>query len=218
MVNNNDVYGNKSEYGPNGTKGPGGYLWRKFADKTYYGETLTTSYEDDLDVCIMRYAELLLIDAEANIEMDGGDLKRAQNDINQIRQRVKMPKINTLDRAELRSALRYERTVELCAEGFRWFDIRRWKLADGRPLAAKVINGPQYAPAFKNNLSNAKPTIDENWTVSYDPAQTWDGQAFNLRVLINMRFQTGKDELCPLPDTEIRTNPAINQEDQNPGY
>ena len=218
MVNNNDVYGNKSEYGPNGTKGPGGYLWRKFADKTYYGETLTTSYEDDLDVCIMRYAELLLIDAEANIEMDGGDLKRAQNDINQIRQRVKMPKINTLDRAELRSALRYERTVELCAEGFRWFDIRRWKLADGRPLAAKVINGPQYAPAFKNNLSNAKPTIDENWTVSYDPAQTWDGQAFNLRVLINMRFQTGKDELWPLPDTEIRTNPAINQEDQNPGY
>lgn len=218
MVNNNDVYGNKSEYGPNGTKGPGGYLWRKFADKAYYGETLTTSYEDDLDVCIMRYAELLLIDAEANIEMNGGDLKRAQSDINQIRQRVKMPKITTLDRAELRSALRYERTVELCAEGFRWFDIRRWKLADGRPLAAKVVNGPQYAPAFKNNLSNAKPIIDENWTVSYDPALTWDGKDFNLRVLINMFFQTGKDELWPLPDTEIRTNPKINQEDQNPGY
>lgn len=218
MVNNNDVNGNKSEYGPNGTKGPGGYLWRKFADKAYYGETLTTSYEDELDVCIMRYAELLLIDAEANIEMEGGDLKRAQNDINKIRARVKMPKVTTMERAGLRSALRYERTVELCAEGFRWFDIRRWKTADGITLAEKVMNGPQYAPGFKNILSNAKPVIDENWTVSYDTANTWDGKAFNLRVLINMYYQTGKDELWPLPDTEIRTNTAIGQENQNPGY
>ena len=218
MVNNNDVNGNKSEYGPNGTKGPGGYLWRKFVDKSYYGATLTTSYEDDLDVCIMRYAELLLIDAEANIEMDGGDLKRAQNDINQVRQRVKMPKVTTLDRAELRSALRYERIAELCSEGYRWFDLRRWKQADGTPLAAKVMNGPQYAPAFNGARPNGKPTIDENWCVSYDPTQTWDGKAFNLRTLINMYFQTGKDELWPLPDAEIRTNSAIGQENQNPGY
>ncbi|MBQ9463616.1 MAG: RagB/SusD family nutrient uptake outer membrane protein [Bacteroidales bacterium] len=218
MVNNNDVNGNKSEYGPNGTKGPGGYLWRKYADKTYYGETLTASYEDELDVCIMRYAELLLIDAEANIEMDGGDLKRAQNDINQVRSRVKMPKITTMDRAGLRSALRYERTVELCAEGFRWFDIRRWKTANGITLAEKVMNGPQYAPAFNGARPNAKPTIDESWTVSYNTSDTWDGKAFNLRVLLNMYYQTGKDELWPLPDAEIRTNTAIGQENQNPGY
>ena len=218
MVNNNDVYGNKSEYGPNGTKGPGGYLWRKFGDPAYYGATLTNSYEDDLDVCIMRYAELFLIDAEANIEMEGGDLKRAQNDINVIRQRVKMPKITTLDRAELRSALRYERIAELCAEGFRWFDIRRMKDANGQMLAVKVMNGPQYAPAFNGARPNGKPIIDENWCVSYDPSQTWDGKDFNLRTLINLYFQVGKDELWPLPDTEIRTNSKIGQENQNPGY
>ena len=218
MVNNSDVTGNKSEYGPNGTKGPGGYLWRKFSDPAYYGESLSANYTDDLNVCIMRYAELLLIDAEANIEMEGGDLQRAQSDINQIRQRVKMPKINSLDRYELRSALRYERTVELCAEGFRWFDIRRWKDADGNALAVKVMNGPQYAPAFKNILSNAKPTIDKDWTVSYSTSDTWDGKEFNLRTLINMYYQTGKDELWPLPDAEIRTNSAIGQENQNPGY
>ena len=198
MVNNSDVTGNKSEYGPNGTKGPGGYLWRKFSDPAYYGESLSANYTDDLNVCIMRYAELLLIDAEANIEMEGGDLQRAQSDINQIRQRVKMPKINSLDRDELRSALRYERTVELCAEGFRWFDIRRWKDADGNALAVKVMNGP--------------------WTVSYSTSDTWDGKEFNLRTLINMYYQTGKDELWPLPDAEIRTNSAIGQENQNPGY
>ena len=129
-----------------------------------------------------------------------------------------MPKITTVDRAELRSALRYERTVELCAEGFRWFDIRRWKMSDGRALAEKVMNGPQYAPGFKDILSNAKPTIDENWTVSYNTSDTWDGKAFNLRTLINLYYQPGKDELWPLPDREIRTNAAIGQENQNPGY
>ncbi|MBR1705569.1 MAG: RagB/SusD family nutrient uptake outer membrane protein [Bacteroidales bacterium] len=218
MVNNSDTNGNKSEYGPNGTKGPGGYLWRKFADKAYYGETLTTSYEDELDVCIIRYAELLLIDAEANIEMDGGDLRRAQNDINQIRSRVKMPKVTAMEREGLRSALRYERTVELCAEGFRWFDIRRWKDSDGKTLAETVMNGPQYAPAFTGALSNAKPSISSDWTVSYDSASTWNGADFNLRTLVTMYYRTGKDELWPLPDSEIRSNPAINQEDQNPGY
>lgn len=218
LVNNNDVYGNKSEYGPNGTKGPGGYLWRKYADKAYYGETLTSDYEDELNCGIMRYAELLLIDAEANIEMEGGDLNRAKNDINQIRQRVRMPKITTTDRVELRSALRYERTVELCAEGFRWFDIRRWKDSDGVTLAQTVMNGPQYAPGFNNILSNARPVISKDWTVSYDPTSTWDGSAFNLRTLINLYFQPGKDEVWPIPDNEIRTNPLINQEDQNPGY
>ncbi|MBQ7517637.1 MAG: RagB/SusD family nutrient uptake outer membrane protein [Bacteroidales bacterium] len=218
-VNNSDVYGNKSEYGPNGTKGPGGYLWRKFADASYYGKTLSANFNDDLDACVIRYAELLLIDAEANIEMEGGDLRRAQNDINQIRQRVKMPKITSYVRADLRSALRYERTVELCAEGFRWFDIRRWKSSESdMTLAEVVMNGPQYAPAFKNNISNAKPIISKDWTVSYNTSSTWDNKAFNLRTLINMYYQPGKDELWPLPDTEIRSNPAISQDDQNPGY
>ena len=80
------------------------------------------------------------------------------------------------------------------------------------------MNGPQYAPAFKNILSNAKPTIDKDWTVSYSTSDTWDGKEFNLRTLINMYYQTGKDELWPLPDAEIRTNSAIGQENQNPGY
>ena len=91
-------------------------------------------------------------------------------------------------------------------------------MSDGRALAEKVMNGPQYAPGFKDIISNAKPTIDENWTVSYNTSDTWDGKAFNLRTLINLYYQPGKDELWPLPDREIRTNAAIGQENQNPGY
>lgn len=218
-VSNADVTGNKSEYGPNGIQGPGGFLWRKFYDPAYYGSITGTNYEDDLDVPIIRLAELLLIDAEANIEWEDGDLARAKSQIDRVRARVMMPPVKGTSRDELRSALRYERKVELCAEGFRWFDIRRWKEADGTtPIAYKAINGPQYAPAYGKTVSNAKPIIDENWTVTYDGTTTFDGKAFDARVHTTRKFQLGKDELWPFPYTEMITNPLIGLENNNPGY
>ena len=217
-VPNGDVTGNKSEYGPNGTKGPGGYLWRKWHDPAYYGTITGTSYEDELDVPIMRLAELLLIDAEANIEWEGGDLARAKANIDRVRARVKMPAVDGSSREALRSALRYERKVELCAEGFRWFDIRRWKDADGNPLAYKAINGNQYAPAFGSTTFNGKPTIDENWIVTYDGKTTFDGSDFNGRVHTTRKFVLNKDELWPFPNSEMVTNPLIGLENNNPGY
>ena len=217
-VPNGDVTGNKSEYGPNGTKGPGGYLWRKWHDPAYYGTITGTSYEDELDVPIMRLAELLLIDAEANIEWEGGDLARAKANIDRVRARVKMPAVDGSSREALRSALRYERKVELCAEGFRWFDIRRWKDADGNPLAYKAINGNQYAPAFGSTTFNGIPQIDENWIVTYDESKTFDGAKFNGRVHTTRKFVLNKDELWPFPNSEMVTNPLIGLENNNPGY
>ena len=217
-VPNGDVTGNKSEYGPNGTKGPGGYLWRKWHDPAYYGTITGTSYEDELDVPIMRLAELLLIDAEANIEWEGGDLARAKANIDRVRARVKMPAVDGSSREALRSALRYERKVELCAEGFRWFDIRRWKDVDGNPLAYKAINGNQYAPAFGSTTFNGVPQIDENWIVTYDESKTFDGAAFNGRVHTTRKFVLNKDELWPFPNSEMVTNPLIGLENNNPGY
>lgn len=217
MTNNNDVNGNKSEYGPNGKKGPGGYLWRKFVDRRYYveSEITGTKMEDELDCCLMRYATLLLIDAEANIEMEGGDLARARNDINTVRARVRMPGVKDNTQAGLRKALRYERKVELCAEGYRWFDIRRWG------IAAKAVDGTVYAPGFStkanptNYISNAKPVIDDDWVVKYDGTTTWNGAKFNLRKLLTMIYTTGRDEVWPIPETEMETNPLMKQ---NPGY
>lgn len=185
----------------------------------YYGSITGTGYEDELDVPIIRLAELLLIDAEANIEWDGGDLARAKSQIDRVRARVKMPPVEGSSREALRSALRYERKVELCAEGFRWFDIRRWKESDGKtPVALKAINGPQYAPAYEHTTSNAKPIIDENWTVTYDGVTTFDGKKFDARVHTERKFQLGKDELWPFPYSEMVTNPLIGTENNNPGY
>lgn len=216
-VPNGDVTGNKSEYGPNGTKGPGGYLWRKFLNMEYYASVTGNSYEDELDMPLIRLAELLLNDAEANIEWEGGDLSRAKANIDRIRARVNMPPVTATDREGLRSALRYERKVELCCEGFRWFDIRRWKDSTGKPLVYKAMNVQQFAPGYGRTTSNAKPIIDENWIVTYDMNNTFDGKACNARVHTTFKF-VDKDMLWPFPYTEMVTNPMIGLENNNPGY
>ena len=129
-----------------------------------------------------------------------------------------MPPVTDHSRAGLRKALRYERKVELCNEGFRWFDIRRWK------IAPKAVNGPMYAPGFSttqkpdNYISNAKPTFDDDWLTYYDPSSTWDGGEFNLRIFQNMVFNDPKDYLWPMPYTEMISNPAIGLGNNNPGY
>jgi hypothetical protein len=215
--------GNKSEYGINGTTGCGGYLWRKGYDVAYRGR-ISNDYQDDLDIPILRFAELLLIDAEANIEMEGGDLTRAADDINRIRRRVGMPDVTVSDRDGLRKALRYERTVEMCFEGLRWFDLRRWQKADAArngssDILLRALKGPEYAPAFSTKdkpmvFSNAIPTFDDSYIVTYD-GKTFDGQPINMRVHITKNFQPGRDELWAIPQTEINTNDLMTQ---NPGY
>ena len=218
LISNADAVGNKSEYAANGSKGPGGYLWRKYSDKGMMGLVNGTKTEDDINAGIIRFAELLLIEAEANIEWDGGDLAIAEANINRVRARVNMPPVTDRSREGLRKALRYERKAELCNEGFRWFDIRRWK------IASKAVNGPMYAPGYStvqnpgNYISNVRPSFDDDWVVTYDLSDTWDGKTGNLRVFQTMVFNPEKDYLWPIPYTELVTNPAIGVENQNPGY
>lgn len=162
-------------------------------------------------VCVLSYplsclAELYLIRAEANIEWNGGDLSVAKADIETIRSRAHMPGLGeNLSRDGLRSALRYERMVELCNEGFRWFDIRRWDMAES------VISGTLYAPALDGSVSNAVPTIDSDWHVTYN-GQTFDGKDMNLRRFITMSYDPMKDALWPIPGGRAHRQSADNPE------
>lgn len=212
----------KGEYAPNGAKGPAGYLWRKYLDKAEYaklGNTFSNNV-NELSYPLMRLAELYLIEAEANIEMDNGDLALAKENIDRIRQRAHMPPIPASEatREGLRKALRYERMVELCNEGHRWFDIRRWQIAGDKRLAEVVMNEPIYAPNNSDSngpLPNGKPLIDENWHCSYSTSRTWDGKAFNMRVFKQPKYDPQKDIHWPIPDSELRSNHLIVQ---NPNY
>ena len=102
-----------------------------------YVRVNTTAYRDDgpVDFMIFRYADVLLLRAEALIE-SGQLTPEVYQLINQVRSRVKMPKVEdvegaNLTQAQLREIIRQERLVELGLEGdIRWFDIKRWNIVE----------------------------------------------------------------------------------------
>lgn len=76
---------------------------------------------------LMRYADLLLLYAEAMFESNQGTDARALKALNDVRERVgvEMPKKTVLTREIIRN----ERRVELAYEGIRYYDIKRWDIA-----------------------------------------------------------------------------------------
>ena len=96
--------GTKGVYGANGTKGPAGYLWRKYLDIAELERAAISNHEtSDLNCGLMRLAEVYLIEAEANIEMADGNLELARTDINIIRNRVGMPDVVVTSQSGLRT-------------------------------------------------------------------------------------------------------------------
>ena len=167
-----------------------GYYARKLiqdADYTGWGRY-------DRDIILMRYAEVLLIFAEANIE--SGSINQSVLDaINDVRARAynttradvgNYPAITTTSQSELREIVRRERRVELGMEhgDFRLNDIRRWKIAE------TVLNG---------EMKGAKDA------------------AGDYRFIRDLSFDASKHYLWPIPQREIDlVGPDIL--DQNPGY
>ncbi len=89
-----------------------------------------------MNVRILRYADVVLIYAEAANELGGAaNITNARNALNSIRLRARsgnstvLPDVTTTDQATLRTAIRRERRVELAMESDRFFDIVRWGIA-----------------------------------------------------------------------------------------
>ncbi len=86
----------------------------------------------DQDWVLLRYAEVLLMYAEAKNEVSGPDVSvyKAINDV-RARPGVNMPAIPTgLTKDQMRTRIQHERCVEFCMEGKRYSDMKRWKLAE----------------------------------------------------------------------------------------
>ncbi|UBM59042.1 RagB/SusD family nutrient uptake outer membrane protein [Marinilongibacter aquaticus] len=83
----------------------------------------------DQNIRVIRYAEVLLMNAEANMEL--GNAQAALEPLNQVRARARgnesgiLPDVTTSDIAELRKAIYHERRVELAMEFDRYFDVVR---------------------------------------------------------------------------------------------
>lgn len=114
-----------------------GYYVRKYWDKTYRSNLLS-----GLNPIVIRYADILLMNAEAKAELGELDEQSWNATIKQIRERAGFPKDgpavtypSNLSKDELIEVVRQERRSELAMEGHRYKDIIRWKIAED------VMNG-----------------------------------------------------------------------------
>ncbi|MNK94647.1 SusD family protein [compost metagenome] len=107
---------------------PTGYGLKKFLspDLIPYGY----STQSEQDWVMFRYAEVLLSFAEAENELSGPTIA-VHDVINSLRLRSGLGNLSkTLTTDEMRIAIRKERRMELAFEGFRYFDLKRWHIAE----------------------------------------------------------------------------------------
>ncbi len=142
----------------------------------------------------MRYAEVLLNFAEAQNEATGPTAE-VYDAINKIRARGDLPQLEQgLSQDEMREAIRRERRVELSFENKRYFDNKRWKIAE------TVMNERRHNMVIRNSKPSDNSGI---WVYSIEPEVKWTPK-FEL-----------KQYMSPIPQDVIDQNPEI---DQNPGY
>ena len=146
----------------------------------------------------IRYAEVLLNYAEAQNEAAGPDATvYAAVDAVRARTGVNMPGLPVgLSQAEMRDKIIHERRIELYKEEHRFFDLRRWGLAE--TLLSEPINGIRIGP--NGELSGS------------------DGAGGSYGIFqVETRTFLPQHNLAPIPQSEIdKLGTSVLQ--QNPGY
>lgn len=150
---------------------------------------------------VYRYAEILLNYVEALNEYDYESNKaQIHKYLNQIRKRAGLPDISANQTQEtMREAIRHERRVELCGEKRRYFDTRRWLIAE------ETDGGDFYGMNVDGGMENVN---NVNWTST-------GMQPFYARTVFETRVFRKAYYLFPVPQQEINKNPNIVQ---NPGW
>lgn len=118
---------------------PGASLDQPFWNKKVYSDPQMRAYTGEINANggadwinhrIIRYADVILMLAEAANEM--GDGTTAENMLEMIRARARggnaaaLPHIAFVDQAQMRTAIKNERRWEFAMEGYRFYDLVRW--------------------------------------------------------------------------------------------
>ncbi len=177
-----------------------GYYMRKFLSEsaTWNQQSNTLARRPWV---VMRYAEILLNYAEALNEAQGiAAATEVLRVVNLIRARtgVAMPALQTSNptgngyvantKEAIRERIQNERRVELCFEGHRFYDLRRWKLGDA------FLNKP---------VTGMRITIDGSGATTYS------------RFEVERRVFLDKNYLYPFSQNTVNRQPALAQ---NTGY
>lgn len=196
-----------------------GLVWKKGID----GDWLLNSWQTEPDKIIIRFADVLLLYAEAKIELNEID-ESVTDAINQVRARAygvdpgaveAYPVVTLADQASLRQQVRIERRMEFALEGIRYMDLIRWRLAE------KALNKPNYGLLDPTDLRE-KVTSKGLWFFPETPEIDEDGVAdFSalagsglIKQLAVRKFDASRQYLWPIPSTEVLTSGLT----QNPNY
>ncbi|HMR85576.1 MAG TPA: RagB/SusD family nutrient uptake outer membrane protein [Niabella sp.] len=222
---------------PDYATAPTGYQVIKFVSGTDQDNYNTNSN----DIPLFRYAEVLLNYAEARAELGTLSQPEVDKSINLIRKRVAMPDMqlsaiqtDLLLREQypgvtndLLLEVRRERRIELAMEGFRYYDVLRWKMGKN---FEKVTRGA-YFPAKgeydldgdgKNDFAIVdvlpNPRVPGIQYFVLGSRVLSQGTKGNILVAPNVvkKFTEPKNYLYPLPRTEMVLNPALKP--QNAGW
>jgi len=164
---------------------PTGYYFYKYYDRT------STNYQSGLNLILIRYADVLLMYAEAKNELAQLDANVWNNTIRALRVRAKFTDAGAtefnaaLTQEQLRTVVRRERRAELAFEGGRIYDIRRWKIAD--QVLAKPVRGIKVTSGAFNR--------DPNGYI----------------IVANRTFTNPKHYLWPVPTFERDQNKNLSQ-------
>ncbi|MGN6492608.1 MAG: RagB/SusD family nutrient uptake outer membrane protein [Agriterribacter sp.] len=165
-----------------------GYLMRKGTDesnKDYYGGAGSDQNWQEL-----RYAEVLLNYAEAQNEALATPDQSVYDAIEQIRERAGLSPYQLpagLTKVQMREKIRHERYIELAFEQKRYWDLRRWKIAE------EVLDGKKFSAMYITKQN------DGSYTYEVKPV---DG--------VPCVFQE-KMYFMPIPQREIEKNPELVQ-------
>ncbi|MDR2472364.1 MAG: RagB/SusD family nutrient uptake outer membrane protein [Tannerella sp.] len=191
-----------------GTSGQIDFFWSGVGvQKFVHPESRNNSWQRMIlfPYAIIRMADLYLMKAEILNELNGPG-QEVWDELNKVRRRAGIPDVEAAwsnpewvspnfinshkDKSRMREIILRERSIELAFEGTRFFDIRRYK------RATQEFN---------------KPTIG------------WEGDAptlsgfFVLSTKQKRRFLM-RDNLWPIPLTEMNINPNLKQNPEWPGW
>lgn len=219
-VNTGELVKNNDSRAVNQYASYNGLILNKGVDDSWGGDMRT-----DFDIIVMRYAEVLLIYAEAKIELDEID-DSVLDAINQVRARAyrvdvnnktAYPAVEDLGQKYLRKVLRNERRMEFAWEDRRFYDLIRWRLAE------KALTQPIYGMLDPAELKEkvvdkglwffpGTPEIDEDGLPDFSKMYE-DGL---IKLLLPLNFDKDRQYLWPIPTKEILiSNDKLKQ---NPGY
>jgi hypothetical protein len=169
-----------------------GYYLKKMIRLDVNAAPTSTAKDQDHFNVHMRYTELFLIYAEAANEAWGPDGSgsfsfSARDLIAAIRKRAGITQpdnylASITSKEDMRELIRNERRIELCLEGFRFWDLRRWKLDLQEP--AKGVN------------------------MRWKTGVGWDYEYVDVEP---RNYNNSYMHYGPIPDSELRKNKKLVQ-------